>query len=104
MHAKRRQGFFPRESPYRFDGAPGPTAVRACIELERCFLTKWSGYDWVVWRLKQNAFHHGGEPIATADQSKMDGRSECRTVNEAMMVILYPEPGWKTSYQGDWRK
>ena len=88
------------------------SAVRAWIELERCFLTKWSAYDWVVWKVKQNvwqkddpAIHfrllHNGTRFTAAAEG---GHSECRTVNEALMAILYQEPGWRTPFHGDWRK
>jgi hypothetical protein len=88
------------------------TAMRAWIELERCFLTKWSAYDWVVWRVKQNVWqkedpaihfglHRSGRRFNAVPEG---GRSECRTVNEALMAILYQEPGWRIPFEGDWRK
>lgn len=88
------------------------TAVRAWNELERCFLSKWSAYDWVVWRVKEDIWKKDDPPIhfelhRSGNRyyaSKSPVSPQCRTVNEAMMAILYQEPIWRTAHQGDWRK
>ncbi|MDO8545424.1 MAG: hypothetical protein Q7S40_33705 [Opitutaceae bacterium] len=87
-------------------------AVNAWREIERCYLTKWSAYDWVVWRVKQNVWAKTDPPIhfrlklgGNRYYAMVDpGQSDCRTVNESLMAILYQEPGWQTPFQGDWRK
>lgn len=89
-----------------------PTAVRAYLEIERCFLSKWSGYDWVVWRVKENVWQKDDPPIHFRlhrngyrfTPTPEPPTRECRTVNESLMAILYQEPGWKVAWQGDWRK
>ncbi|MSU49118.1 MAG: hypothetical protein EXS37_08555 [Opitutus sp.] len=92
--------------------AHAPTAVRAWNELERCFLSKWSAYDWVVWRVKEDIWRKDDPPIHFHLRrdgyryyaSETAGPGECRTVNEALMAILHQEPGWKSPHEGDWRK
>jgi hypothetical protein len=89
-----------------------PSAVRAWNELERCFLSKWAAYDWVVWRVKQNVWqkddpliHFRLERSGTRfNASVAPPATNCRTVTEALMAILHQEPGWKVGYDGDWRK
>lgn len=93
--------------------SPNPaTAARAWTELELCFLRKWSAYDWVVWRVKEDIWKPVDPPIHFGlhrSGNRFYARpgppsTECRTVNEALMAILYQEPTWKTAHQGDWRK
>jgi hypothetical protein len=87
-------------------------AVRAWVELERCYLTKWSAYDWVVWRIKEDIWKPHDPPIhfglvrgGNRFTGVLDPRTtQCRTVTEALMAIVYQEPGWRTPLQGDWRK
>ncbi len=88
------------------------TAVRAWNELERCYLTKWSAYDWVVWRIKENIWRKDDPPIhfhlgrsgnryhATPGMPGPD----CRTVTDALMAMVHQDPLWKTPYAGDWRR
>lgn len=87
-------------------------AVQAWHERERLFLTRWSGYDWIVWKVKQDIWRpddpriqfvvrrEGGRFFA----ARGAGHSECRTVTEALMAIVHQEPVRRSDYQGDWRK
>ena len=94
-------------------GSPhSATAVRAWNELERIYLSKWSAYDWLVWRVKQDIWKRDDPPIHF-QLRQQGGRyyaaagsagGDCRTVTEALMAILHQEPTRRTSYQGDWRK
>ena len=87
-------------------------AVAAWQELERCYLSKWHAYDWVVWRVKQNIWqpndpliHFHLEQSGRRFQARAIAPSgECRTVTEALMAILHQEPGWNTPRRGDWRR
>lgn len=87
-------------------------AARAWNELEFCFLSKWSAYDWIVWRVKEDVWRPNDPPIhfqlrregTRYAASPAPGPAECRTVNEALMAILYREPVWQNPPSGDWRK
>ena len=93
--------------------SPDPaTGVRAWRELDLLYNTRWAAYDWIVWQVKQNIWKERDPPIHFRLQRNGDryhptagGRGgDCRTVNEALMAILYQEPMRRTAYQGDWRK
>lgn len=87
-------------------------AVRAWNELDRCFLSKWSAYDWIVWRVKEDVWRKDDPPIHFQLRRSGNryyahsgaGGSECRTVNEALMAILFQEPVWTSAHRGDWQK
>lgn len=87
-------------------------AARAYLELERCYLSKWAAYDWVVWRVKEDIWRKDDPPIHFHLERSgyryyarpMPNRSECRTVNEALMAMLHQDSLWRTAYSGDWRK
>ena len=72
----------------------------------------WAAYDWVVWRVKQNVWARSDPPIhfrltrggGRYYATKDGGPGDCRTVNEALMAILYQEPGWRETFAGNWRQ
>lgn len=86
-------------------------AAAAWMELERCYLSKWAAYDWVVWRVKHNIWQPHDPPVHFGLRrsgnryyaAPKENPSECRTVTDALMAILYQEPVWRTPHRGDWR-
>ena len=101
-----------RHNYAKLSSTHAPTAVAAYVELERCFLSKWPAYDWVVWRVKENIWEKTDPPIHFRLQRSgyrftphaAAPGPECRTVTEALMAMLHQEPGWRVPLQGDWRK
>lgn len=87
-------------------------AARAWQELDHCFHIKWSAYDWIVWRVKEDFWKPEDPPIhfrLTRSGDRFTARpagppAECRTVNEALMAILHGERVGRVPFRGDWRQ
>ncbi len=101
---------------------PHPTVAHAAwLELWNLYFTKWAAYHLfpehltnaapISFLIERESFPPGGEN-APAMQGFFgrdkpiyykSGRVYCRTVGEALLVIMYREKKWTVDYQGDWQ-
>lgn len=110
MHPVIREWWF-RHNLRLLASSDPATGVRGWTELRRLYHRWWWGYDRVVWQVKQDAWQadspsirfrlvgDGSAFVATADATRP---GDCRTVQDAMMAILYGEPTRLTPFRGDW--
>ena len=93
--------------------SPDPaTGAQAWRELDRLYSTRWAAYDYIVWQVKRDIWKTGRPSIhfrlvrsgGRYQPEAVAGGGDCRTVNDALMAMLYQEPARRTAYEGDWRK